>query len=173
MDSIYNIMNQNRHLLDDTEPPEGHFERFQAKLKNQGKSVKPKQNSWIYMAATIAIIASLSFWVVSVINSPIVLQQLSAINSDINDLDRYYQGQLSSRMQALKSIKAEENNIEGDVNHEILEMESTRQLLINNYQKNPGNERILNEIVNNYRLQLEMLNDVISMQTESRNHLKF
>jgi hypothetical protein len=172
MDSIYNIMNQNRHLLDDAEPPEGHFDRFQAKLKNQSISVQPKQNSWIYAAASIAILVSVSFWAVSVFNSPMVQQQFSATNGEIHDLDRYYQGQLENRMQALKSIKTEEYSVEGDVKHEIQEMESTRQLLINNYQKNPGNERILNEIVNNYRLQLEMLNDVISMQTGSKNNLK-
>ena len=172
MDSIYNIMNQNRHLLDDAEPPEGHFDRFQAKLNSQPVKIQRSHSSWIYAAATVAILISISFWGISVLNSPIVQQQFSASSSEIYDLQRYYQGQLENRMQALKSIKTEEYSVEGDVKHEIQEMESTRQLLINNYQKNPGNERILNEIVNNYRLQLEMLNDVISMQTGSKNNLK-
>jgi len=170
MDSIDNIMNKNRHLMDDADPPTGHFERFQAKLKNETISIKPKYSSWIYAAATIAILISISFWGISVVNSPLVQQQFTASNSDIYDLNRYYQGQFESKLQTLK--KSGEKSVEGDVEIEIKEMEATRQSLIKTYQTDPSNERILNEIVNNYRLQVELLNEVISMQAGSNNDLK-
>ncbi|SDB83521.1 hypothetical protein [Williamwhitmania taraxaci] len=172
MDSIDKIINQNRHLLDNTDPPRGHFDRFQAKLKGQTILIPTNHNSWIYAAATVAILISISFWGVSVFKSPLIQQQFTASYSEIHDVERYYQGQLDNKMQAFQKIYAGDKNIEGDVKVEIQEMETTRKSLIYNYQVNPGNERILNEIVNNYRLQIEMLNAVISMQTNSENDLK-
>ena len=155
--------------MDDAEPPRGHFDRFQAKLKSQTTAVQTSHNSWIYAAATIAILISISFWGISVIKSPLIQQQFSASNSEIHDVERYFQGQLQSKLQ---KISPGDKSIEGDVRLEIQEMETTRKSLIYNYQVNPGNERILNEIINNYRLQIEMLNAVISMQADSKNDLK-
>lgn len=172
MDSINNIIDRNRHLMDDADPPAGHFDRFQAKLNSQPVKIQRSHSSWIYAAATVAILISISFWGISVLNSPIVQQQFSASSSEIYDLQRYYQGQLENKLETLKKIQPGANDIEGDIQVEIQEMETARKSLLNNYQKNPGNERILNEIVNNYRLQIEMLNEVISMQTNSKNNLK-
>lgn len=172
MDNIDNIINRNRHLMDDADPPRGHFERFQAKLKGQTVTIQTNHSSWIYAAATVAILVSIGFWGISVFKSPIIQQQFSASNGEIYDLERYYQGQLENKLQTLKKIQPREEYIEGDVQVEIQEMETTRESLLHTYQKNPGNERILNEIVNNYRLQIEMLNDVISMQANSKNDLK-
>lgn len=172
MDSIDNFFNQNRHLFDDANPPDGHEMRFHEKI---GFITSPRHrflNIWVNAAASIAIVISVGLWMASVTKSPAVKQVLSQSNPELQEMNTYYQGEVYSKIQVLEANQKVYPSLGKEVNSEIKEIELTRQSLLENYLSNPGNERILNEIVNSYRIQIEVLNQAINLLHQTKNDNK-
>ncbi|HUW06306.1 MAG TPA: hypothetical protein VMW01_08585 [Williamwhitmania sp.] len=172
MDSIDNFFNQNRHLLDDADPPEGHEKRFHEKM---GLMLAPRRrylNIWVNAAASVAILISLGLWMASVAQNPTVKQFLSQTNPELQEMNTYYQGEVFSKIQVFEANKKMDPGIGKEVHSEIKEIEQSRQSLLENYLSNPGNERILNEIVNSYRLQIEVLNQAINLLHQTKDDNK-
>ncbi len=172
MDSIDNFFNLNRQLFDDADPPDGHDKRFRDRLKQQLTPKRRYLNIWVNTAASFAILLSLSLWIVSIAMYPAARQVLSQTNPELQEVDAYYQGKVSTKVQVFEASQKVYPGIGKEVNSEIKEIEQSRQSLLQNYLSNPGNERILNEIVNSYRLQIEVLNQAIDLLHQTKDDIK-
>lgn len=172
MDSIDSFINQNRHLFDDADPPEGHEMRFHEKIGLMAPPRRRYLNIWVNMAASIAIILSVGFWMASITKYPALRQMFSQTNPELQEVNIYYQGEVISKIKMFETSKKAYPGIGKEIHSEINEIEQSRQSLLENYHSNPGNERILNEIVNSYRLQIEVLNQAINLLHQTKNDYK-
>ena len=161
MEDLEKLIQNERGAFDDAEPNTGHTRRFEDKLDRMtgGRSRSRFPFGWA-AAAVIAIV------LVSQIqfkdNTPQDAPQyaglsLSDISPELGEVESFYQSQLEVATSGL-----EEGNQPQAAHHELLqkqleELDRSFEELKIELQKNHSDQRVINSMIQNYRLRLELI----------------
>lgn len=154
----------------DEEPLEGHFDRFEERLR-----IRRRKNliysSVIKIVAVFVLIvlsASLFFWLKDQkTESGLELAQnkelreagiyyTNLINSDLGDIEKMAQEGIGSENELIK------------VKKELTEMDYQYQNIESDYRSNPDDERVQSAIIEYYQAKLDIINTIKSDWEESR-----
>ncbi len=177
-DYIEEIIENNLKELNDFEPKEGHFDRFQAKLNAQKKKKIITLNVvWKVAAAVVFILltvnqANIYFspekqnGVISENNTDFTL---ASVSPEYKEVEFYYTNAINVELNQWNSMVAdgfisqEEQDL---LDNEMTEFETRFKNLQLDLKANPNDERVINAMLEYYQAKLDIINMIVSKLQE-------
>lgn len=177
MEKLENLVRNKRQEFDQAEPSEGHFERFQAKLAelNHPRHTKIQLRNILRIAAVILIMVAVSFSVnyFNLLPESLLRESTaSELPPELKDVEVYYTSLTGEKLQQIQELASSEDEaarIRKQAMSEVNELESSNSQLQQEYVASGKNERVLDAIVNNYRIITNLLDHIISELSSEKN----
>ena len=177
-DNIEEIIQNNLKELNDFEPKDGHFERFQAKLNVQYKKRTINFNVvWKVAAAVVFVLLAVNQ--VNIYLSPdkqngVVSESntdftLSSVSPEYKEVEFYYTNAINVELNQWNSMVAdgfiskEEQDL---LDNEMAEFETQFKNLQTDLKANPNDERVINAMLEYYQAKLDIINMIVSKLQE-------
>jgi hypothetical protein len=161
MDALKEHIQMNYTLSD---LPKGHQERFEVKLKQNF----PNQTSFnfsilLYAAAVIIFLFSILI-VLQNNNNNKFRSNLILVNenAEVIESEKYLQNQIAIRLSEIDSIKLVGED-SYNIKNEIKELDESLEILKNDLKQTPGDQRIVDAVINTYMLKIETLDNIVNI----------
>lgn len=174
MKNLEEIVLRNKASFDDLEPNEGHFERFESRLKKQkSKTVEIKINVLIRVAALVVLLLTGAIWVL--VNQSSKSVPYNGFTQEMQDVEYYYSTLVSEKMQQIKEFSNDPELKNELITKEFNELDALYKGLQNELKTTPGDERVINAMINHYQVKVEILNKILNdlqsiNQNKTKNH---
>lgn len=189
-DYIEEIILKNLKELNDTEPMEGHFARFEEKLKQQDKKSRFSFNM-VWKVAAVAVFVFLavnqSFIYFSNDNRGIFQNNnvpqgitLASVSAEYEEVEFYYTSSINSGLNQWGKL-AEQGYISEEeqamMSDELNDFEGLYKNLQKDLEANPNDERVINAMLEYYQAKLSVINMIVNkledvkQQKNSNNEL--
>ena len=177
-DNIEELILNNLKDLNDNEPIDGHFERFQAKLNKQNKTRKITFGLLLKVAAAIVFVllavnqAKIYFAPGKQIENSAVNNKefsLASVSPEYKEVEFYYTNAINMGMDQWNSLKSDGYISETEqetMNTELAEFETRFKTLQTDLAANPGDERVINAMLEYYQAKLEIINMIVNKLQE-------
>ncbi|TSA38652.1 MAG: hypothetical protein D4R64_02430 [Porphyromonadaceae bacterium] len=169
MNSLEDFIKENKEMFMNNEPPEGHFERFELRLKQMQRRNKIRFITRISSIAAIGLllITSSIFIYDRYFDREPVLINLGDLNPQMQKVEYYYTSQIDQLSVGIDSLSAEtQENIKKMMSNELAEMESIHRELQQKLGSNPGDERVVNAMITYYQTKLGMMKSFLQTLTQ-------
>jgi len=186
-DNIEEIILKNLEQLNDSEPQEGHFERFEAKLNAQNKKKKITFSVvWKVAAAVIFVLLATNQAYIylspdhqgsifgTTKNNDITL---ASVSEEYKEVEFYYTNAINVGLDKWSSLAddgfiSEEEQLMMD--EELNEFEDRFKTLQQDLKANPNDERVVNAMLEYYQVKLSVINMIVNKLEEvkqtNKNH---
>jgi hypothetical protein len=178
-DYIEELISKNIEVLNDNEPLEGHFDRFEAKLKLQHKTKKVNFRMVLKIAAAVVFVF-LAVNQAAIYFSPDYNGKLFAgfnknevtlasVSPEYGEVEFYYTNAINvglNQWDELNSeglISAEEKEL---MDKELTEFEERFKNLQQDLAANPSDERVINAMLEYYQAKLSIINMIVDKLQE-------
>jgi len=177
-DNIEEMILNNLKGLNDNEPLDGHFERFQAKLNTQNK--KRKFNfSIVWKVAAAVVFVLLAVNQANIYFSPDKQNEnptinnsefsLASVSPEYKEVEFYYTNAISVGLNQWNSLKTDgfiSETEQETMNTELADFEVRFKTLQTDLAANPGDERVINAMLEYYQAKLEIINMIVNKLEE-------
>lgn len=159
MNDLENHIKKQRHLLDADKPREGHEDRFREKLAYQPVR-RVNFRHVLQVAASIAVILASAFVLIRTNKSgdKVAVHEIPA---SVIEADNYYSTQVDYKVDQIREF--EFDNVEEKVVllDELEELDIFHQQLMKDLEANPEDERVINALINHYKVKLDVMDQII------------
>ena len=172
-DKIEELLIHNSEKLNSDEPFEGHFERFEAKLKIKQKKKGIKINTVLKIAASVIFILLLGNQAYLFFspnkNDSEKGMSLASVSAEYEEVEFYYNNAIHVGLNQWESFKSsglisdEEQKMLDD---ELLEFEELYKNLQEDLEANPNDERVVNAMLEYYQAKLNVINMIVTKLQE-------
>ncbi len=178
-DYIDELILKNLEELNDNEPDEGHFERFEARLKLQNKKKKVNLRMIMKVAAAVVFVllaANQTAIYLSPDNKGNIFTMfgkndvtLASVSPEYGEVEFYYTNAINvglNQWQELDNegfISTDEKKMMDD---ELSEFETRYKNLQQDLAANPNDERIINAMLEYYQAKLSVINMIVNKLEE-------
>jgi hypothetical protein len=171
MKDLDKIIQENRSEFDSFEPGDGHFERFEQKLKEFNKKEKTFTIGYILKAAVVAILVILSgLWVYDNFeprtNNGIALSEISP---EYGEVEMYYTHLVNQKYGEINQFQFMDSTQKSMLMHELNEMDSIYANLKKDLRTNPNDQRVINAMIQHYQLKVEVMNQILQQLQQAQN----
>jgi len=177
-DYIEELIAKNLEELSDNEPPAGHFERFESRLKDFQKRKKVISLNFIWKAAAAAVFAFL------IVNQAIIWFStdnntqingtgnqitLASVSPEYEEVEFYYTNAINvglnewERLMSEGLISEEEQQM---MDAELSEFEQIFEKLQGDLATSPNDERVINAMLEYYQTKLSIIHMIIEKLEE-------
>ncbi|MBN1117803.1 MAG: hypothetical protein JXA77_11395 [Bacteroidales bacterium] len=144
--------------------PEGHFSRFEAKLNSKLHSSSEKKTLYISIYAIAAVFIAallLSFLYQKPDTKTINVLILAQESSELIETEKYFQYQIQEKLNQIDALvdKIEQKKIKKD----LLGFDSELDNLKEDYKQAPGDQRVVNAVINTYMMKIEAIDNIINI----------
>ncbi len=169
MKDLDKIIQENKEQFDSFEPAKGHEQRFQEKLKKR-KTALPEKNisvGMILRAAVVTILIGLTAWFFVFEKTQLSQNEkqgksLSEVSPEYKEVEMYLKKDVEKKMEKLENLQCSKTQIEKE---EIIKEIQQIDTMYNNLQQellhNGNDQRIINAMINSYRMKSEVLERVL------------
>lgn len=177
-DNIEEIILNNLKELNDHEPMDGHFERFQAKLNKQNKR-KLISFSLVWKVAAAVVFVLLAVNQANIYFSPDKQTDELAVNNsgfslasvspEYKEVEFYYTNAISVGLNQWNNLKTDGFISETEqemMKTELTEFEERFKNLQTDLAANPNDERVINAMLEYYQAKLEIINMIVNKLQE-------
>ncbi len=177
-DNIEEIILNNLKELNDFEPNDGHFERFQAKLNNQNKK-KTITFNLVWKVAAAVVFVLLAVNQANIYFSPDKQNNnlsendsefsLASVSPEYREVEFYYTNAISVGLNQWNSLMAdgyiskEEQDL---MDTELADFEVRFKNLQTDLAANPNDERVINAMLEYYQAKLDIINMIVNKLQE-------
>jgi hypothetical protein len=174
MKNIDDIIREGRHLFDEQEPIDGHFERFNWKLEKRLHSATSRRSIAPYLlkAAVVTILVTLSsLWTWDhFIRADRGRMTLSDVSPQYREVENYYVHQVNLVENELQTVDLKNNPEQKQMlQQEIKSMDSVYVQLQKDLKANPNDERVINAMIEHYQTKLEVMTYIVNQLKAIRN----
>nr|WP_319509779.1 hypothetical protein [uncultured Draconibacterium sp.] len=179
-DNIEKLILENIDALNDNEPMDGHFARFEAKLTEQNKAKRTiSLNLILRVAAAIVFVflaTNQAFIYFSPDNQGIFNSKqkspsitLASISPEYQEVEYYYTSSINTGIEQWNKwideglISEDEQTM---MNDELAEFETLYKNLQTDLAANPNDERVINAMLEYYQAKLSVINIIITKLEE-------
>ena len=186
-DNIEELILKNLETLNNFEPADGHFERFQAKLNAEGKRKKFNFTLvWKVAAAVVfVLLATNQAYIyfssdkngvfVNESNEPITL---SSVSEEYGEVEYFYTSAINQGLNQWNALAADGFISETEqqvMNTELADFEERYKSLQHDLAANPNDERVINAMIEYYKAKLEIIDMIVNKlqevkQQKNNNH---
>ncbi|MCF8296675.1 MAG: hypothetical protein K9J13_03940 [Saprospiraceae bacterium] len=185
-DKLESFIVDNKNQFDDLEPSAELWNKIdKANQETRQKVINIRKINWnsvLWKAASVVIIFIASYFVHDFINKPTQLatqdknsEQIITNNEEFSKLfeaEAYYVSKINTTKSKLFNYADEYPGIKNDINNDMLELDSIYAELKNDLNENIANEQVIDAMIQNYRIKLEILEEVLSIIERSKNNKK-
>jgi hypothetical protein len=173
MKNIDEIIRNNKDLFEDSEPMDGHLERFNWKLEKRLHSSTNKRSIVPYLlrAAVVTLLITLSsLWTWDHFIRKDRGMTLGQVSPQYKEVESYYVHQVNLMESELVNIDLK-NNLEQKkvLMNEMKSMDSVYVQLQKELKVNPNDERIINAMIEHYQTKLEVMTYIVNQLKGIRN----
>jgi len=181
-DNIEELIFKNLEGLNDIEPLDGHFDRFEAKLKVQHKKKKFTFNVvWKVAAAVIFVLLATNqaFIYMSPNGQGSILSafnknevSLSSVSSEYEEVEFYYSNAINVGLNQWNNLNTEGFISEEEqkmMDDELNEFEDRFKTLQEDLAANPKDERVVNAMLEYYQTKLSVINMIVTKLEEVKH----
>lgn len=172
-DNIEKLILGNLDRLNDNEPMDGHFKRFEEKLRKQNK----KRRVGLRVAWKVAAAAIFAFLVV---NQAIIyftpetkpISSLGDISPEYQEIEYYYTNSINAGLNQWQQLSKAGIITEEDqemMDKELVEFDEVLNGLQEEFKLNPNDERVINAMLEYYENKLNIINLIINKLQEVKN----
>lgn len=146
----------------DVEPSKGHFERFEQKLQTQNSH---RRRNFVHKTMRVAAVGLLLIMSGLYITDRFIIQEDNTMtaNHEFREAQVYYQTRINNGLNTIKSI-------DGGMTEEQREMlldemsnaDDLFKELQKDYEANPDDPRVIEAMLNHYRMKAKVINSIIS-----------
>ena len=177
MDELEKFIRENKEMFTNEEPMEGHFERFEGRLRFQQRRNRIRQIYRITsMAAVVLLLIASSIFVYDrYFDAAPASFRLGDISPELQKVEYYFTSQIDQTTTGVDSLSHYTDKITKDAMHqEIARMDSLHTNLQKKMGLNPGDERIVNAMISYYQARLKVMQDFVEMlnQIKQNNNSK-
>lgn len=177
-DNIEELILNNLKELNDNEPMDGHFERFQAKLNKQNKTRKITFGL-VWKVAAAVVFVFLAVNQANIYFSPDKQAEnsvadnnefsLASVSPEYKEVEFYYTNAINMGMDQWNNLKSDgfiSETEQETMNTELAEFEERFKTLQTDLAANPGDERVINAMLEYYQAKLEIINMIVNKLQE-------
>lgn len=179
-DNIDELILQNMETLNDNEPIEGHFARFEAKLNKQDKKRRKITLNMVWKVAAAIIFVLLASNQAFIYLSPngqgLIPQNnttstitLASISSEYQEVEFYYTSAINTGLDQWNKLNAEgliSEDEQAMMSDELTEFETLHKNLQEDLQMNPNDDRVINAMLEYYHAKLSVINIIVDKLEE-------
>lgn len=177
-DELERLILNNRNSIQDEEPMEGHFERFEARLQKMSKPAPKIKYMPVLKIAAIVVFALLAVNQARIYLIPEKKEtfSLGSISPEYREVEFYYTNSIQMGMSQWEKLKNEGLISETEqkmMQKEQQEFDQMYQKLQEDLKTNPDDERVINAMLEYYQARMNVMNLVISKLKEvkkQKNH---
>lgn len=175
MKTIEEIVRSNRDFFEDTEPSDGHFDRFSRKLEMRFGAMTPVKRSivpYLLKAAVVTLLVTLSsLWTWDHFIRPESKRMaLGDVSPEYREVENYYLHQVNMMENEIGSVDFISDKEHRDaLMNEIESMDSVYVQLQKELKANPNDERIINAMIEHYQTKLEVMTFIVNQLKAIRN----
>ena len=178
-DNIEKLIINNLEELNEVEPLEGHFERFEAKLKVQHKTRKITFNVvWKVAAAVVfVLLATNQVWIYfspnqqnpffnSSSNNEVTL---ASVSNEYEEVEFYFTNAINVGLNQWNSLNNDgfiSENEQEMMDSELAEFEERFKALQKDLAANPKDERVVNAMLEYYQTKLSVISMIVNKLEE-------
>lgn len=161
MEKLTQFIQQNLSSFNSDEPPDGHFERFRQKLEMRKKGRRVNLPLVAAAAAVACIVITGTLGVLY--HNPSILQfnqygVSQAIATDLLEVETYYSAIVEAKYREVSNLSREANPaLEQEAKRLLADLQLGYQTLKEDLLHSPKQDRIIDAIVQNYKVQIEVL----------------
>jgi len=178
-DNIEEMILKNLERLNDNEPLEGHFDRFEAKLKLQHKKRKFNLNVvWKVAAAVIFVLLASNQVAIylsqgnagslfSAFNKKEVT--LSSVSPEYQEVEYYYTSSINAGLDQWNELKKQgliSKDEQNMMNTELNDFQTRYENLQKDLAANPNDERVINAMLEYYQAKLSVIDHELAESLE-------
>ncbi|MEE4285288.1 MAG: hypothetical protein V2I31_04035 [Mariniphaga sp.] len=184
-DYIEELILNNLKELNNDEPPAGHFERFEAKLKgtNQKKKIISLNLVWKVAAAAVfafLIVNQAAIWFSPENGNESVEKMasgttLASISPEYEEVEFYFTSAISGGLSQWEQLVSEGLISEDEqqmMNNELNEFEEVYKNLQADLSANPNDERVINAMLEYYQTKLSLIHMILEKLEEVKQKTK-
>ena len=171
IDNLEKYIIGNRDEFDDLEPSSDLWEKIG---KPEGRKIKVNWKSVLMKAAAIVVIFISSYYFHDFMQyrkGNIAISDGSGQNEAIlklNEASYYYTSQIGETKAAVFHLIGNDPELKQDINSELVDLDKVLKELKEDLKDNVNSEEVVEAMIQNYRLKLTILNDILK-QLESSN----
>jgi hypothetical protein len=187
-DNIEDLILNNLEGLNDNEPSEGHFERFEARLGQMNKRKKIINLDVVWKVAAAAVFALLLINQAIIWFAPAEKPQLAGeprnaftlatVSSEYEEVEFYYTNAINvgitqwEKLVEQGMISEEEQQM---MEHELKDFEQVFLKLQNDLSLSPNDERVINAMLEYYQTKLSLINMIIEklQEVKQKNNVNY
>lgn len=156
------IIRNNAGSFDSEEPSAEHFEKFLKKLDYKFGLLKRDRIIRIFtqvasVAAVILLIVSVILFIHPTGDSG---KNLKALPDEVAEVENYFQGQIDQGLKVLntnlKNCPVQKQNLKSS----FKELNKSFEIIQRDLLENPGNEQVLNALINHYQTKLYVIEEI-------------
>lgn len=144
------------------------------KIEADKKSKSINWNIWYSRAAAFIIVFTLSYFFHDFVNNldgtnSQQSQSASPAMQELYEADQYYSARISERKEELFRLAGISSGLRNDVNSELADLDAVLNDLKTDLQDNADNAEVIEAMMQNYRLKLEILEDLLTQVKNTNN----
>ncbi|MBI4646134.1 MAG: hypothetical protein HY738_05915 [Bacteroidia bacterium] len=167
MELLKKIINNNRALFDDSEPENGHFNRFENKLKAYHRRKMVLSIPFLLKTAAVLLLLVMSSYLTYKYfitgNDITNFNRITVgdISPEYQEMEIYYTSLVNQQFEQINRLFIDDSTEKKIVIRELSEMDEMLNSLTDELNTNPNDERIISTIIEYYQLKIEILNRII------------
>ena len=170
-DELERLILNNRNALQNEEPKEGHFERFEARLQKASKPVRRINFRPVLKVAAIVVFALLAANQTRIYFFSEKEQTLSlgSISPEYREVEFYYTNSIRQGMNQWNKFKSEGLVSEQEqqmMQKEQKDFDQVYQKLLQDLNANPEDERVINALIEYYQSRMNVISIITSKLKE-------
>ena len=171
MNKLDDIIRKNISEFDDSEPSDGHFERFSFKLATRLHAGKARRSIVPYLlrAAVVTLLVTLSsLWTFDHFIRPNLRTKmtLSQVSPEYREVEKYYVQQVKLMEDELTLIDMSNPEQKEALMKEMESMDSVYVELQKELRVNKDDQRIIDAMINHYQTKIEVMSYIIDQLKE-------
>ena len=165
MKKFENIMDENQAFFNTEEPSEGHFERFEQKLRLQNNRIIFRRKLFT-IGKVAAIIVLVVFTAVAIRYNVDTKSDYNTAriekSSEMNEAEQFYSRMLELSYENIKQINFPNEAQKSRVLQEVSQKDDSYTKMKEDLQKDPSNEMAQQAMINYYETRLEVVNQIVA-----------
>lgn len=168
MNILENRIKKNKESFDVHEPSEGHIGRFSSKLKEldegEGENKLIRYKPLIRVAAIFIVLIAISGLVLLLVPRQQNGAYAAELPQELREVKLHYEFQAREKLDRLDQCKLDEGQAEmvrSIAQDELKIIDQQSDQLMEEYQKNPGNEKVEQALIKNFKSKSEILDNIL------------
>ena len=174
MEKLEQFIKENREMFNQTEPPEGHFERFESRLLKKRRKTRMRELYRISRVAAVVLLLITTSLLIYQQLSPKPSQPLSLgdLSQEMADVEFFFISQVNRMTQTIREYPTPDNEaIKAEMLRELENRDSVYTHLQKEMGEFPGEERIVRAMIQYYQTKLLVVQRILTQlqNIESNN----